>query len=876
MGDQRFAVIAEAARAPGTSVLSVDCFDTLLLRRVPKPADVHLLVGNRLEQSGALFRHISPQGYAKLRRLAEEESRERKVIETGSTEVTLADIHGLLAPAVGSVLPESELSSVEVAVEREFLFVNQDFARELIGLLKEIPLRVIVVSDTYFSESHLRSFLDQGPLKQVPFECVFASSDFDTGKGAHLWETVIKEMAISADEVVHIGDNEEADVNCARRTGIRAFHWPQSSERFIAVEIREGIVGREDYPSKWCDKEHGDGGITALRRRATLLQPPQANLLPNEQVAWETGAAIFGPVFTGFAQWVLEQSELLAAERLLFLMREGQLLLDFAERAIQPMDRRPSMRTAWVSREACARASIVDGTEAELQSFLERLRPPTPLQLVGSFGLDPLDIDELPELQEQFELSSERESLAASFVDLVLGRPALMEKILDRSSRRRSHLMDYIREVAGPGDGPIGLVDVGWSGSIQESLHTMFQRDPDPLEFHGLYLLAHVGSSARALRGVRLQGYLGTLGTDPFDVAAITGGAEIVELVSTCADGSLLEIGDGNEPILAPPAGDTAEQRSRELVQLGAKAYQKSWLSHHQDDESFFDTSDAGIALLTRVLKRFVSQPNHDEALAFSWWLHEENYGSEGTEQLVPPRFLPTIRHRSAEDLHWAAMSDLHWTGGAAALVDHELSDAIFLMREGTVDPGRFSSPGTGKARLTLRQMSLEPEEHELTLVRNRHGLTNCEWRLPATNAIGVVLRPADYFVVFRPDLVEVADARTSHDPKVHFRWTRGDDRAALPVESVRWVTAYAMAVDASSTLAVELSPPVTSREIRVTLAGAYLPATDVADSHLAQDPLGEIAALRQEIDDIYGTKLLRAAALPRRLYSVLRRTRPR
>ncbi len=98
---------------------------------------------------------------------------------------------------------------------------------------------------------------------------------------------------------------------------------------------------------------------------------------------------------------------------------------------------------------------------------------------------------------------------------------------------RRARLKDYLRRLAGPGEGPIGLVDVGWSGRIQESLEAMFDRDDEPLVFRGFYLLANVGASERVLRGTHLQGFLGTVGTNPFDIAAITGGAEIIELVST-------------------------------------------------------------------------------------------------------------------------------------------------------------------------------------------------------------------------------------------------------------------------------------------------------------------------------------------------------
>jgi FMN phosphatase YigB (HAD superfamily) len=873
--DRRFTLLDAAIRSSPPQVISADCFDTLLWRQVPKPTDLHLLVGERLHQADLLDSHIIPTGYAKLRILAEEEARRRKAKSNQTVEVALGEIHAVLAPAVAARSTADQLASYELEVERESLFIDLSLSRYLRQLLEDVPAMLIVVSDTYFSGEQLRAFLGHRDLEGVCIRRIFTSSDHGTGKGDRLWETVISDLGVAPDQIAHLGDNLEADVMCAGRAGIRAFHYPTSTERFVPIEIREGIGGRDGYPSKWCDAQRGDGGITAIRRRSTF-GTANLELAEDEQVAWETGAAVFGPVFTGFAQWVLEQSEAGGAARLLFLMREGRFLKDLVDRAIPLAGWRPTTATLWVSREACARASIYQGSETELHTFLERLRPPTPRQLVDSLGLDPIDIPDLDRLDQEFAVSRDREALATAFLERVQERPPLVEKMIERSAGRRSRLTNYLRRTAGPGAGPIGLVDVGWSGSIQESLQSMFAASENPVEFRGFYLLAHVGSSDRVLRGTHLKGYLGTVGTDPFDVAAITGGAEIIELVSTCEEGSLLEIGQNEELVLAPAAGGRREQSSRELVQQGVRSYQQQWLQYHRDRYPFFETSPAGVAILTRILKRFVSQPNHDEALAFNWWIHEENYGSEGTEQLVPPRYLPTLRYRSVEDLHWAPMSDLHWTGGAAALVDNELSDAIFLMREGVVDPGRFSSPKMGTLRLSAGSGASEipPSDLvEISVVRNRHGLSLVEWRGPIKETERLVLWPAESFMLLRLDLIEVVDMGLEDHPRRWFGWSNGEAHDNLPASGVRWVTSQVMAVDGDSRITIDLAEPLTSREIRVTLAGAFLPSPlGHADTHLSNDPQLELAALRGEIDNLYRTKVFRLAAYPRRVYGVLRR----
>jgi len=870
--DKRFRAFDEEIRDSNTRVVSLDCFDTLLWRRVPKPTDIHLLVGEQLREAGILASHITPEGYAHLRILAEEKSRSLQQTAHGSSEVTLEEIHDLLEPAIATKSLQGLAAITELQIERENVFADARLAAYLDALIGEIPRHLIIVSDTYFGGEQIRSLIGQTQLRGVQFASIYTSSDAGTGKGAQLWERVLQELGLEASQLVHLGDNPDADVSCPRRIGIRAVHYPTMTDRFGPVEIRERIVGGGTYPTRYCDPVRGDAGIAAIRRGATWT-PAGRELRLEEQIAWETGLSVFGPVLTGFSQWVFEQARAERVRRLLFLMREGKFLKEMADQASVTESWRPATHAAWVSREACARASIYEGSAAELQGFLERLSPPSPPDLAKSLGLEPSDIPGFESLCDAFGLGRDQDGVLRSMLDVVLGRPELIERVVTRSAVRRTRLKDYLRRLAGPGEGPIGLVDVGWSGRIQESLEAMFDRDDEPLVFRGFYLLANVGASERVLRGTHLQGFLGTVGTNPFDIAGITGGAEIVELVSTSEEGSLLEMGEDDRPILASPVGDARERACRELVQKGALAYQREWLDYLQPELPTFETTVTGIATLTQILKRFISLPNEDEAAAFSWWLHEENYGSQDAEELVPPRYLSTLRYRSAEDLHWASASDMHWTGGAAALVDKEMSDAIFAMLEATIDPGRFSSPPEGTFRVNIVASNGEVETISVPLVRNRHGLSLVEWRGDVQGVTKIVLQPAEVFTLMRLDLVEIMDEGAGADPVTLFQWSKMNGRQALRTNGIHWIASQVMAVDGTSTVTIDFPTPVVSPAVRLSVAGAFLQVSaDPADAPEANELEIENAALQREIHNLYRTKLFRFAAFPRRIYGAIRR----
>ena len=871
--DRRLGPIDQVVGSSRTRILSVDVFDTLLLRKVPKPSDIHLVVGQRLCASNELPGHLTPRLYSRLRILAEAEARNARSAADGSVEVDLLEIHRILAGATGGT-PVEALIERELEVEREFVFPDRrlaDFVRETAS---RRGLPVVAVSDTYLSSAQVTALL-AGAIPDLTFSRVFTSSDFRTGKGGQLWKMVLQQLEVEPDTIVHFGDSEEADVHCASLVGIRAVHCPASTARFIGVEARERIAGPPGDPSHWCDEHLGDGGISAIRRRATHLSPPRP-LTAEEEVTWESGTSVLGPIFTGFARWVRDRAHAIGAERVLCLMREGQFLKTLVDRSGGLDARDLRVATGWASREALARASIYGGTESELRAFMARIHPPSPLELAVSFGLAPDDLPQTELLVRQFHLTRGGPDAGNSYIDRVLDTPDLVAKIVRRSADRRQLLWEHIRSAVGSGSGPVAVVDIGWAGTIQEGLQAIADREGADLRFHGLFLLAHIGSSERLLRGTVLEGYLGDSGDIPFDLSPITGGPELIELVSMCDRGSFLEMGPDGEPVLAPDGIGPAQTASRALVQEGVAAYQSEWLDHHRSwtGGDTFEVGESGASLLGEILKRFLGQPIRDEAEAFSWWEHERNFGSGGSDALVPTGLRPQLEYRTPESLHRSRPSELYWVSAAAALIDDDSADAVRLIRESLTLPGRFSAPSeAGPARLVVEgPTGVELVASDLPVDVNRRGLTMIEWDGPLPpDGRQLVVHPASRPALLRIDAVHVELCGADGAVVGQHRWVPGDGLAALPLELGYPVTDGAVLVDGASRLAFDLTGA--EGTIRVRLAGAYLPAGGMLAG------AGSVAAIERrlkasdaELEAIRSTKLFRATAAPRRVYGLLRR----
>src|SRR5205823_5798496 len=99
------------------------------------------------------------------------------------------------------------------------------------------------------------------------------------------------------------------------------------------------------------------------------------------QPFWRYGAACLGPALSGFAEWVVDRAAACGTSRVFCLMREGELLADMVNAAADLGAAELRADPIWLSRQVCARASIVEGTEQELRELLGRRRPPTVREL---------------------------------------------------------------------------------------------------------------------------------------------------------------------------------------------------------------------------------------------------------------------------------------------------------------------------------------------------------------------------------------------------------------------------------------------------------------------------------------------------------------
>ncbi len=453
-------------------------------------------------------------------------------------------------------------------MERELLAPDLDLL-ELIRNARERGKQVIAVSDTYFSERQLRSLLDPHFAFDTAIDRVFASCEHGTSKMTDLFGLVLQELGREAREVVHVGDNEHADILGARRFGIRGVYFerrPRQLETALEREQRYLELDRV-WP-------HGDEGLTALRAK-TLARRELGQLPERLRPFWRYGAAMLGPALAGFAEWVHSDLQARGIATAYCLMREGELLSKLINGAAGYLGSDARAEPLWLSRQVCARASIFEGTPEELDALLSRRLPPTVRELCSTLQIDP---ERSSLLRAHTEARLGERAFADEVFEELTTNPELRGPMVEQARRLRERVVECVRARVPGGEGQIALVDLGWGGTIQKLLQDILLRERVPIATAGLYLITHDLAARRMVHGVDMAGYLGSCGVPGPGVRSVMRSPEILEQLCMPDVGSQLDLNADLEPVLADPIDSALVQSAeRGAAQAGILAFQREW-----------------------------------------------------------------------------------------------------------------------------------------------------------------------------------------------------------------------------------------------------------------------------------------------------------
>lgn len=526
---------------PRAQVLSLDCFDTILWRRTAAPVDIFYDLANHPEFSKLGLN-------AKIRVTSEATARSRHLARTGKPEVGLTHIYRTAFPELDDAAVKA-LSDAEVAAEIEACAPLAS-AVALIRRAREKKLRIVIVSDTYFTEEQLRRLL-AATLPEDAYRAidrVFCSSAIGRPKADGMFGPVLRALGVKGKDVLHVGDNLNADVRGAEEAGIRAVHLLHHEGDVDAVLRMQTTAASLLMPSV-RDTVGLPSPFRAVLASASGAASPDPTFL--------LGYASLGPILFAFGRWLAaELAELRATHsnvKPVFLMRDGYL----PSRIFRIVDETESAPLVSMSRFAATAAAF--RTASDIESYVA--------DWAGSHRFADI-ARQLLFTDAEARALVDKTPTEERFMREIM-RPENVARVIERSARYRERLFRHLEKAGGiaPGD-TVVFVDLGYEGTAQKRLAPVFA-DEKQIRVLGRYLIAARVPGWETSR----RGLLDPSWCDDRLIGTLVTYVALLELLCASDVGSTVDYDEEGNAVLAESLVAPAQSERVKPIQAACEAF---------------------------------------------------------------------------------------------------------------------------------------------------------------------------------------------------------------------------------------------------------------------------------------------------------------
>lgn len=463
-----------------TEYASFDMFDTLVTRASGSPHSVFRCVERRAAAEG-----LDVPGFSQRRISAEA----RAIARVGAAAMALDDIYSELFLDY----PEStcsRLKELEVQAEVDLCVPIAPMVSCYNECLEKCRA-VVIVSDMYLPKDIVEAILERCGI--YGYKLLYVSNEYgETKASGMLFKTVLSDLGIEPSQVTHAGDNIRCDFETPRQLGMRT------------VLVRDG---RMISPL----------GDVAVRVRMKTSQASQdgtgieraLRLAAGGDIASEIGYAVLGPVLVGLCQWIHERKNEDSLDELYFVARDGYIM----RRCYQILY--PDEETTYFLASRRSTTVPMLWKNHGIDGFARTVglgREMTAAEILMRLGLPK---DRARELECKYGLSDGTRLLVSELSTDERFAPLFKEaepEVLENSKHEFAAMEGYLNERFGDCK-VIGLVDLGWRGSIQHAIESALpEMGMNDKRVEGLYF----GIDPRScwLDCQKMQGFLFSKGQD--------------------------------------------------------------------------------------------------------------------------------------------------------------------------------------------------------------------------------------------------------------------------------------------------------------------------------------------------------------------------
>ena len=593
-------------------VISFDIFDTLIKRNIKRPTDVFELIEIIYNNSSE-----NKINFKNNRILAERKAR----LKSSKEDVTLNEIYDNFTELYDKNQLE-KLKELEKKVEISICVANKDIVKAF-NYAKKLNKDIIIISDMYLTRDIIEKILEKNNI--TGYKKLYISSEYGfTKHSGSLFKYVCNENNYLLDKVLHIGDNRNSDIKNAKKLGMETFYIKDSGEG----TLRKKVLNKVD--DKFKKKNIYKNLLDCI-----ALNNLECEGDSKEKFMYNYGYTSLGPLLYGFLNNIHNKGKKKGLEHIYFFSRDGYLLKEAYDNYYKADDKINSSYL-YVSRKSLVTPMIKK--DDKIEEIFDKLGIKVPISVKSFYDRFLDDISSLDLIIKKYynsyddmiDLKRDYEKVNNLFNDS-------KTVIFNQIRKQRNLLEKYLLQENINQHKLVGVMDLGWRGSLQFNLMKIINECNFDLDLYGFYLGLNEKFSEYQKYNMKAEGYIFSPNYTKYK-NSILGGVGLVELMFTAPHGSVLGYKEENghvKPILDKIEYTIDQQKNINIIQKGALDFIKDFSELNYD---------LGIEISSEILInpfiKLISNPNMQEVKTFGDFMFYE-YGESFLAK--PPSFIKAI-----------------------------------------------------------------------------------------------------------------------------------------------------------------------------------------------------------------------------------------